>query len=346
MNFDSVSYDAINRVLTGKPWSELVTANVPPVGYGRAWPCVCLLDGSQVFYCGGCKTSDSIDNVERFDSGTSVITMMLDLQTLMWRQLPDMPEPRYNASVLRVGDCVLVFCGESTDDMLRGSGTRSCLCFDVNQERWLTPDEHGMPDFPGEAYAGIAIGQVSPDDVIFAGGTFESGNDAEIGPRCSHQAFLLHLSSRTWMPLPDLPEGVFEYSQDCSGVVLSRGGSQLQAARFDFAMCGNKESAILHLEEGNSWQILSTIPKWEEESNRAPDGDMAIQFGSLNVVMTLKGGYLYGKSTKSWTRLPAENPSNPYHDSRARQIGFVVDRDGAESFTALLTQSTGVVVQL
>jgi len=340
--FDHVAFDVLTGRLTGNPWSELVQANTPPQGHGRIGPGVCLLDTS-VFYCGGRMIADSNEYVCGFNRNTSSVAMMFELETRMWRRLPDMPTSKSAAGVCRVGNQVLVMCGETFRGCRRYPSS-SIFLFDLVHERWTEEEEHGIPPFPGSSEADFTILQDKEEEVFVAGGTFKFSEpgwgEVEYESRYSEdgsheivtcavrEVFHLSLSSRIWTSLPELPieyhTGRFgeklmdENKSKANGVVFlkSCGVSHQQigtlcntGTKFKIGMFGHDNSLWQFTEGSNAWERSRKISLNEFESRQDSmsicNYELIAKEGLMITFLSNDhGGFLYAQNTKKLTALP------------------------------------------
>lgn len=332
---DNIAFDAISGNLEGNPWKEIISTNIPPMAVGRMDPGVCLANdsGSKVFHCGGrmkAKSEIGIINNEDFEYGISTMTMIFDLTTLTWSRLPDMPEGRYNASVSRIGSKILVITGEDYDDGLGGPhpSSRSVLCFDLVQGKWLDKADHRIPDFPGNAYCGSAVGKVSSSALIVAGGEYIRTFHDEFGPLVDscREVYLLSLSSLSWTRMPDLPEYRYSmYSNNLRGVVLSKSTST--GGGFRFAVSNGADFLQL-VEHSEAWETLSTLLH--------PDNvccSTMVQAGPMTFALGAYGAQLYANNANVWTVFPCRRP--PMH-SPPGCYSVTVNRLNGESFYVMM----------
>lgn len=214
---DSLSYDDESKNLLGQPWSEVVANNSQPRALGRNQPNVCSANnsGSKIFYCGGRNYVDGGDNVDDtrwinprdMIDRDSVTTGIFDIDTGIWTQLPQMPEPRSGAGIFRIGSRIYVLGGERSYEW--DEAYHSIRCFDLDQECWI---DSGCDEFPVDAYEGYVVVVIDDSTVLVAGGSMitdwhdENGN--MVGS--SRQVFSLNINSGVWTQLSDLPESVCE----------------------------------------------------------------------------------------------------------------------------------------
>lgn len=255
---DSLSYDDKSKKLMGQPWSEMAVNNSQPPSLGRLHPSVCSANdsGSKIFYCGGRLYVDGGDDVrwssvQDMTRSESKTTGIFDTETCIWARLPQMPEPRSGAGIFRIGSRIYVLVGREGS-----AGSRSTLCFDLDQERWI---ESGFDAFPGNAYAGTAVVVIDQSTVIVAGGETitEWHNEYGLLTGQSSAVFSLNTNSGVWTQLSDLPEIMCEGSITCF-LVRSKdepGGTEV------VMLCNNKNWA--RLIPNGEWAVSSDLRGYE-----------------------------------------------------------------------------------
>lgn len=203
----TLAYDSETKRLLGRPWTEVPVHGTQQLTLGRMHPVVCKANdsGTQIFYCSGrCVVSSgrrwiSARKIVDRDVNTAAI---FNTDTGMWTQMPSMPDFRHKCGIFRIGSRIYLIGGERWTWGFRQT-TKSCLCFDLEQEQWDVP---GFENFPGEAHAQFAVVVLNNSRVIVAGGSSAVRVDGQDEP--SREVFSLDINTGTWTQLEDLPESV------------------------------------------------------------------------------------------------------------------------------------------
>jgi len=347
--FDNIAVDGLNGRLMGNPWSELVQANCPPQGHGRLSSGVCLLDIS-VFYCGGSMIAGTNENIlqdRQIEDRISSVAMLFELETRTWRRLPDMSTAKCESEVCRIGSKVLVMCGREPEVFGgRCTPSRSILCFDWVHERWVTQEEHQIPPFPGEAYAGFAIGQVAEEDVLVAGGNMAGWGEYGETVEHSHQVFLLSLSSLTWTRMANLPIE-FEPSTTVSRTTGFVPSKSCDHDSFKFVVYGSENRSwgyragvSLPLSMGK-WELMPALSN-ESDNNPHFFADLISKKDSMIAFLNEKGGVLYAPNANELTALPFNAPLPEFTWSQSSP-GMMVEQVNGEKITVFLTDASSIV---
>jgi hypothetical protein len=311
MSMESMAFDAVSELFVGNPWKEIETLNAPPLAIGRMYPNVCKADpeGTKVFYCGGrlaAKRGDiHLSSTDGFEKCVSVVTMMFDLKTSTWKRLQDMPQGRENAGICRVGSKIYLIGGEYFD----GGGDEPCpaesvICFDLDQERWVPEEELLIPNKPGNAYSGFAVGRISQTDIIVAGGEHISEYHEEYGPLvgCSSEVFILSLSNKSWTRLPDLPATARDFKNKLFASVLAT-SSHREDEKFALTVSDGRNFVKL-VEDAEAWEVLPS----PLEDGLSDNGSVMVQNCQQSILLSNYGGHVYSEQSNVWVRLPGQQP--------------------------------------
>ena len=210
--------------IRGDPWNELAVRNSQPLGMGTLDVSWCPIDesGTKIFACGGrmsCKSTSRewVQARGGYNSATSRCNKagILDIETGLWEELPDMPITPHEASICRLGTKIYVICGFGGH----------VLCFDIAQRKWVPS---GCPNAPDPLISDMFASKLNEDTIILTpGGKTKSiqmeivgdgGGLQTLGP--SQLVLTLNVSSGQWTRLPNLPESMCATERSCQGLLV------------------------------------------------------------------------------------------------------------------------------